>query len=130
VRQASETAGLRVTYRLAKCLLLNQVVMMPACCFALAFTLYLALDLSNPFMPGAFVFDPSESVEISLGDPRPLKPEATAAAKEARPWSHTRATIPSGPRRAMPLEVRVLAEWIADLRQAHPQTSQPSLEDH
>ena len=103
---------------------------MPGWRLVLALALYLTLDLSNPFMPGAFVFDPGESVEISLGDPRPLKPEA-AAAKVPRPSSHALATTPDGPGRAIPLEVPVLAEWMADLRRAHPDTSRPSLsEDH
>jgi len=103
---------------------------MPGWRLVLALALYLALDLSNPFMPGAFVFAPGESVEISLGDPRPLKPE-TVAARVTRPWSPAMVTARGAPGRAMPLEIPVLAEWIADLRRAHPDTSQPSLtEDH
>jgi hypothetical protein len=103
---------------------------MPGWRLVLALTLYLTLDLSNPFMPGAFVFAPGESVEISLGDPRPLKPEP-AAARVPNRSSHALATTPGAPGRAIPLEVTVLAEWMADLRRAHPDNSRPSLtEDH
>jgi hypothetical protein len=36
---------------------------MPARPLILAIALYVGLDLANPFMPGAFHFDPEESVE-------------------------------------------------------------------
>jgi hypothetical protein len=32
--------------------------------FTLLIVLYLALDVSNPFLPGALTFDPDESVEV------------------------------------------------------------------
>jgi hypothetical protein len=36
---------------------------MPTRPLVLAIALYVGLDLTNPFMPGAFHFDPEESVE-------------------------------------------------------------------
>jgi hypothetical protein len=36
---------------------------MPTRSLVLAIAMYVALDLTNPFIPGAFHFDPEESVE-------------------------------------------------------------------
>jgi hypothetical protein len=45
----------------------------------LAIALYVALDLTNPFMPGAFHFDPEESVE-GISTERSWKAAVTLAA--------------------------------------------------
>ena len=72
---------------------------------------------------------PGESVEISRG--RPAPPQAGGGGEGDPPRVARLVTVPGAPGRAMPVEVPVLAEWIADLRQGHPGTSQPSLtEDH
>ena len=97
----------------------------------LAFALYVALDLSNPFHPGAFNFDPDECVEAA----RFQEPshDSAAVAPESRPNPLHEATthaltrvrhLPAPqPRPAWQPPARVIhAEWTS--------SAPPPTEDH
>jgi hypothetical protein len=93
---------------------------------------YVSLDLSSPFVPGAFSFDPDESIEAVLCQPvdaprRPVRgirfprlpPQAEAVTRPA--GTVVPIACPSGAR-----------EWLVDVRQAHaPLPEVPTgAEDH
>ena len=97
---------------------------------ALLTALYLSLDLTNPFIGCAFNFNTDESIE---GVSRPHERLLHQAGNVEVP---VRPGVESGPL-GLPvlvrrLEVRPLAEWFVDLRQAHAPTSDPQSpsEDH
>lgn len=88
----------------------------------LLIALYVFLDLSNPFMPGAFNFDPDESVDgvacirdssarrgavVSSTPPIPVSPT-----RDARGDPVARAARHAGTSRAV-------SEWLVDVRRAH-----------
>jgi hypothetical protein len=91
--------------------------------------LYVTLDLSNPFIPGAFSFNPDESVDgIDLRDPRGPRVSATSAHSPAvRLVAHK--APPAVVQRAR--ETRVLERFV-DMRQAHGASADPQslTEDH
>jgi len=58
----------------------------------IALLVYVALDLSLPSMPGAFVFDPAHSVESASGSRARGPAEAVAAPRPADPIA---APVPS-----------------------------------
>ena len=83
-----------------------------------AVLLYSVLDLSSPFVPGAFMFDPDTGVD------------AISRVRDGGDRASAAVSMPSSPRRDLPSErprftissVRrspVVNEWLADLRQAH-----------
>ena len=90
---------------------------------------YLCLDFADPFMPGAYEFDPDQSVDG-------VSPSSDDARQESLPVA---ATPPRSGRMAeVPLAnprhtaIFFPIEWAIVLRQAHPPSSDPpSLsEDH
>jgi hypothetical protein len=92
--------------------------------------LYVTLDLSNPFMPGAFTFDPDESVEgVSVHYERGQRQHGTVPAPLPVRGEAGETRSVAVVRRS---EVRALAEWFVDLRQAHAPASDPRslTEDH
>jgi hypothetical protein len=96
---------------------------MPARPFILAIVVYVGLDLTNPFMPGAFIFDPEQSVEgvHAEGGRQHL-------ASPAGPRVEAATVRPVPPRHFAPLTRR----WRAEPRPAHvPAFDPPPLsEDH
>lgn len=91
--------------------------------------LYLILDLTNPFVGCAFNFNADESMEGVSRQHEQLLPQTGDLAVPVRPAIEIdRARIA---RLARP-EVRPLAEWLANVRQAHAPTSDPqsATEDH
>jgi hypothetical protein len=95
----------------------------------LLLTLYVSLDLANPWMPGAFRFNPDESVEgVRAQDPttRPqFGPVATHRPLRADSETGSRPTV----RRP---DFRASRQWFVDLRQGHSPPADPpsTTEDH
>jgi hypothetical protein len=91
---------------------------------------YVALDLSNPFMPGAFRFNPDESVEVCLSEAQRVtsQPGAASAAGPPRGGVRDRARLA----RTVTPDVFAVSQWLADLRQPHApeRDSPPPGEDH
>jgi hypothetical protein len=93
-------------------------------------TICVTLDLSSPFIAGAFRFNPDESVDGVFAHSERIRPESGTG----------RPPVPEGveagePRLASParrLEGYAHIEWVVDLRQSHaPASRPPSLtEDH
>ena len=83
--------------------------------FSLLVLLYLLLDLANPEVPGAFEFDPDESVEIVRieRDVTPAPP--TLVSMAAREWlmvptsplSTLTVQLPSGPAPSITMPLRI-----------------------
>jgi hypothetical protein len=86
---------------------------------------YVSLDLSSPWVAGAFTFDPDESVEAAFARPRVA---ASGMPQVATPPSMP-APPPRRPRVAPRSEVvtRPLVEWVVDLRRAHGLALEPTL---
>jgi hypothetical protein len=91
----------------------------------LVVTIYMGLDLTNPFMPGAFIFDPEQSVEGVHGEQG--RQQFLAMATPATPRVKTD-EAPAPPRRPAP----VARQWLAEPRPAHVPASDPPpvSEDH
>lgn len=92
--------------------------------------LYVSLDLTNPFIGGAFSFEVGESLDAVSRQHEPLHPEAgtLAAPEPPRPRRDERA-------RSAPVgspQTRRLDEWLGQLRQAQASLSDPqsATEDH
>jgi hypothetical protein len=91
-----------------------------------AILLYVSLDLTNPFIPGAFRFDPDASVEgVQLKHEvrHPLAaarwvPESTEASAPQRARPGWGAASPAGRRRQ--------DDWLIGLRRAHGPGSDPA----
>jgi hypothetical protein len=96
---------------------------------ALLIALYVSLDLTNPFIGGAFSFEIEESLDAVSRQHERLHPEAGALAlPEPRPPRGERARhAPVGR-----LQTRRLEEWSGQLRQAQASLSDPQspTEDH
>lgn len=96
-----------------------------------AFVVYVALDLSNPFMPGAFTFNPEQCVEATQSAERQVA--AGGIAGEATP-ARPREPLAAGHhlvRRVVAPESRTA--WRSPVPVAHaapPPSSRPSSEDH
>lgn len=97
---------------------------------ALLTALYLSLDLTNPFIGSAFNFNAEESMEGVSRPHERLLHHVGSAEVPVRPRVEivTLAQALVGRRP----EVRPLAEWFVDLRQAHGPTCDPQspTEDH
>jgi hypothetical protein len=95
----------------------------------LLLVLYVGLDLANPFMPGAFNFDPDESFEGVHVQIHVIRPQfaVVSSAPSARPALDRRSTTPTSGR-----PDKILREWRVDLRQSHdaPSAPPPPGEDH
>jgi len=91
----------------------------------LVIAVYVGLDLTNPFMPGAFTFDPEQSVDGVHGDRG--RPQLVTPATPAVPRVHTAGTPPS-PRLPAP----AARTWFAEPRPVHVRVSDPAplSEDH
>lgn len=95
---------------------------------------YVTLDLSNPFMPGAFTFDPEDCVEgihhpgsrLALrADQASVSPETPGAPQQQRPAVSEFLDRRPGLRRNF-------GDWLIDVRRAHPpsEDASPRSEDH
>jgi hypothetical protein len=91
----------------------------------LVIAVYVGLDLTNPFMPGAFIFDPEQSAE-GVHAERGRAPLAVLAAPAA-PRVPADETLPA-PRRPVP----AVRKWFAEPPTARlPASDPPPLaEDH
>ena len=95
---------------------------------------YVSLDLSSPFIPGAFNFNPDESIDgvQRQRDPGPRRPAMAPAPRtfsDASPASVTpSANTGVGARR----DSSPVNEWLVDVRRAHVPVSAVSAlsEDH
>lgn len=97
----------------------------------LAFLMYLTLDLSSPFVPGAFNFDPDECVE---GTHRSTSPHqrADASALPARTPVVRLELPPPSPVRPLAGGRHVVLEWFVDSREDTRASGDPTPpgEDH
>jgi hypothetical protein len=100
----------------------------------LLFVMYVALDLSSPFVPGAFNFNPDESVEAVSrrrdASARRLPPGTTPPPSPRDETCRVVQSRPAGP--ALTTRPRAVSDWLIDVRRAHapvPQVSTLS-EDH
>lgn len=93
----------------------------------LVFTVYLCLDFSSPFVPGAFVFDADQSVDgvvmHGLGVGRPPVVTPFTGAIRVVEVSSDRPTLP---------RIVIPTEWVVVLREAQSRSSARSslLEAH
>ena len=89
----------------------------------LVIAIYVGLDLANPFMPGAFIFDPEQSVEGVHGERGRQQFVALAAPAVSRVQTE-----------GTPIHRRapVARRWFAEPRPAHVPVSDPPplSEDH
>jgi hypothetical protein len=99
---------------------------MPTRPVVLAIALYAALDLTNPFMPGAFHFDPEESVE-GISTERGWK-AAIAFPAPVVPWVEWEKPPPASPHLRDPrVRYRSVEPGPAHVRDPEPP---PLSEDH
>jgi hypothetical protein len=92
---------------------------MPARPLVLAIAIYVGLDLTNPFMPGAFIFDPEQTVEglrSERSGPPVAAPTAPAAPRVGLPAARSAPLRPSAP---------APGRWPAEPRPAHVPGSDP-----
>jgi hypothetical protein len=82
----------------------------------LAFLMYITLDLSSPFVPGAFNFDPDECVEGIHHASSPHQ-RADASALPARTPVVRLGLPPSSPVRPLAGGRHVVLEWLIDSRE-------------
>jgi hypothetical protein len=97
---------------------------------ALLVALYVSLDLTNPFIGGAFSFEVEESLDaVSRQHERP-DPEAGTLAVPEPPRPQRGERVRPAP--AGNLRTRRLDEWLGQLRQAQASLSDPqsATEDH
>ncbi len=97
---------------------------------AVAFVLYVALDLSNPLMPGAFDFNPDKSVDAaqaSVAHRAQTTPAQSAVPERDRPSTRAGRSIV---RRA--LVRRVVSDWLPAARStpAVATPAPPAADDH
>jgi hypothetical protein len=91
----------------------------------LVIAVYVGLDLANPFMPGAFTFDPEQSVDGVHGERS--RPQLVTLATPAVLRVQTEGTSPP-PRLPAP----AARKWFAEPRPLHARVSDPAplSEDH
>ena len=82
--------------------------------------LYVSLDLSSPFVPGAFNFNPDESVEVGFSRRDRTTRRVVSGARD----STVTPPLETGPRPAgavapSPGWSRAVNEWLVDVRRAH-----------
>lgn len=85
---------------------------------------YVSLDLSSPWVPGAFTFDPDESVDAAFARPRMAAsgmPQVVTPASMPAPAPRTPRVVPRSE-----VVARPLVEWVADLRRAHSVAVEPT----
>jgi hypothetical protein len=92
---------------------------MPARPLIVAIAIYVSLDLSNPFMPGAFIFDPEQSVEGLHGERG--REQIITVAPPVAPRVETDEAPARSARRPAPMARR----WLAEPRPAHVPAGEP-----
>ena len=97
---------------------------------ALLVALYVSLDLTNPFVGGAFSFDVDESLDAVSSPHEQLHPEADTLAVPEPPQPERGERSRSVP--VLRPQTRRLDEWLGQLRQAQASLSDPQSanEDH
>jgi hypothetical protein len=83
------------------------------------FLVYVSLDLSSPFIPGAFNFNPDESVD---GVQRPRDPRVVRMAITTAPSPLAGPSLDSPALSANAVARRAaspVSEWLVDVRRAH-----------
>jgi hypothetical protein len=100
----------------------------------LLLTVYVSLDLSSPFIPGAFNFNPDESVDgvHRQRDPRTPRPLISAAPRVLPDPSPPSVTLSTSAITRIRYASNAVNEWLVDVRRAHapvPEVSALS-EDH
>lgn len=99
--------------------------------FVLLLGLYVTLDLTNPFMPGAFNFNPAESVEGIRPEHEVFRSRLAAHADPLPTRDAALKHAVVAPRPAEPWEPRAVSAWLVDLRQRQSSVSEPPpTEDH
>ena len=83
--------------------------------------LYVSLDLSSPFIPGAFSFNPDESTDGVQRRRDPAAPRLTivTAPRDSMIPRHDHLARPVNTRVPNPRDGRVAGEWLVDVRRAH-----------
>ena len=97
---------------------------------AVAFILYVALDLSNPLMPGAFNFNPDTSVDAAQASV--THRTRTTPARSAVP-EHDRPSTGAGRSSVgRPPVHRVVSDWLPAARSTPPAAAPapPATDDH
>jgi hypothetical protein len=99
----------------------------------LLFLLYVVLDLSNPFVPGAFNFDPDDSVDgVSRSrEQAPLRLQGAPSPVPATPTADAGRVAPPAVARSVRVP-RAVNDWHVDARRIRsrvPEVSTPT-EDH
>jgi hypothetical protein len=98
--------------------------------FLLVFILYVVLDLGCPLVPGAFSFEPADSVDAVSAD-RTRPPALPRVAVPAPAMAAVPLLVPSGKRPPKPAEVPGFAVWCphAARTQTLAADPRPSAED-
>lgn len=86
---------------------------------------HVSLDLSSPWVPGAFSFDPEESVEAAVARPR-MAPSGMLHVATPPAASTQTPRMPRVARRPGAV-TRPLVEWVVDVRRAHGVAVEPTL---
>jgi len=94
--------------------------------FALLVALYLCVDFSNPFIPGAFVFDTDQSVDaVNIGQHPVAARDGHALLPSSLGASQPHAVAPARP--AAPRVVAAAAvPWLVALRDSRARLPAPS----
>jgi hypothetical protein len=100
--------------------------------WTLAVLLWVSADLTNPWIPGVFSFDPSECVDAvhSQGGRLTVRTHPSAALPRRASASPDRVSLLQPPPSTAAPEVG--GEWLIDLRRAHPPAREAAsaTEDH
>ena len=99
------------------------------CLFILVVATYLVFDFTEPFLPGAWSFEPSQSVDSTSSGHHAaslLNMAVLTACPQRQSLTETRSV--GAQRRAIP----TVTTWIAVIREAHSSSSDPAplVEDH
>ena len=100
------------------------------------FILYVTIDLSSPFVPGAFCFNPDESVEGVSGHrdagKRANHGSQRAVAPIQAPSTAAGAAVSIRVRHEARPAARVAADWVVEARRSEhpPGPTSPLAEDH
>jgi hypothetical protein len=91
-------------------------------CLVLVIGLYVSVDLANPWMPGAFVFDPGESVDgLSVRRGVVNAPDPCGTAVDFTPVRKVPAArVIASPETPRP---SLQTAWVVEARRAHGPTS-------
>ena len=98
----------------------------------LCFLLYVTLDLSSPFVPGAFTFDPDDCVDGVHGASSQLLRRADASALPARKPAARPELSPPSPVRPLAGGRHPVVAWLVDTREDPRSATDPPPpgEDH